>query len=224
MSEEDAENQPVKQLVPLEVQYCEVCSLPPEFCCFGDMYMKGCRDWAIQNYKFEECEKRGITKEELLEEWDEVFNGSKKKLKVANSKKESNDAGKMVTIKVNNRGKHRYVTEIHGLGHYTDIKGACKDIKKKFACAATVVDTGMKGRKSERNQKKQNKRKARDIERQNRKNRRNGLPIQVVEEEKTQNKPKVATEDQIIEAQGDISPKLKEFISKKFGVPMDNIK
>jgi len=231
INHERVDNPESQILVPKSVQYCPVCSFPPEYCCYNSLYMNGCREWIVDNYEFNELEKLGLTKDELLAQWDEVFENESKKLKSALKKKPKEDKPKLVEIKVSNRGKRRFVTEIHGLGHYTDIKVACKDVKKKFACAATVVETNMKGRKSERNNKKQEQWRARELERQNRKNKKNGIPIKVVDDNvnkkknsnKKSNVPSVSYNDQIIETQGDITNNLGEFIHNKFKVPISNI-
>ena len=229
MAEEDTlndlSNDQVTQIEPVIVQYCPICTLPPEYCCYNSLYMTDCRDWIINNYEFNELVNLNITKEELLEQWDQIFEKEGKKIKVVNDSSKKDDEATRVKIIVSNRGARRFITEIHGLGHYTDIKIACKDIKKKFACAATVVDTNMKGRKSERNNKKQEKYRLREMERQNRKNKKNGIPIQIIDTPSNNDKHKtVMSCDQIIEAQGDISDNLVDFINNKFKVPIENIK
>lgn len=218
---------PNSQKLHTPVTYCGVCGLPPEYCCYGNTYAD-CREWILKNFDFGEYQKFG-TKESLLEDWDNTFEiENKLKQKILDSQNENTESNAStssstnVVIIVNNRGKRRFVTEIHGLP--ADTEDACKKIKKKFACSAKVTGTTMKERKGERNAKKQQKRKQRDIEMQNRKNRKNKMPEiepeQVVVEH---SKKKTTPDEEFIEAQGDLSENLPKFIHEQFGISLDNI-
>lgn len=206
--------QPLKSTTTNSIQYCGVCSVPPEYCCYGSRWEE-CKEWIIENYQFSELSKLNKTKEELLDEWEQVFEKENKKRQ--KQSKDSSDE-KVVKIIVQNRGKRKHVTEIHNLDMYTDdMKEACSNIRKKFACAATVTGSSMKGRKTERNNKKQEKRKQRELERQNRKNRKNGIPEVDVEETKTDNKKSDDTQA-LIEMQGNYSKELPEYLCKTFSI------
>ena len=139
------------------------------------------------------------------------------------------EAAKRIVIVVNNRGKKRFVTEIHGLHHFLgdidDLKSACSLVKKKFACSATVTGASMKGRKGERNKKKQERYQERQKERENRRKRKNGIKVE--EEPKESKKPakpaKAPQVEEFIEAQGDISDDLPKLLQKQYKIPKEKI-
>ena len=112
------------------------------------------------------------------------------------------------------------------------MKSACIKIKKRFACTATVVGSGlsMKARKKDRVVKKKEKFQKREEEFQKRKLKRNGIKVDDdddSEEDKTKDtekqQPQKKQENEMIEAQGNISNNLPEFICKEFNVSIENI-
>jgi translation initiation factor 1 (eIF-1/SUI1) len=208
---------------PVGVVYCGVCGVPPEYCCYGNKW-ELCKEWINENFKFESEE----IKTRLLNDWENTFQNENRSKQKTGTEKEGDDSPvKFVTITVNNRGK-KSVTEIHGMFHYTsDLKTVCSKVKKKFACSAIVTGASMKGRKGERNTKKQEKWQEREKEMQNRKLKKNGIAVADADSEKknTKQPTKNPTQspEEFIEAQGDISHDLAQFITKEFNIPENQI-
>jgi len=111
----------------MEVKYCGVCGVPPEYCCFGKQYLDdgGCREWIKENI---------VIDDSLLEDWDSTFDTiTNRKGNIKIKKKNDNDGEdnvvgsdavegdgdsvikeektkkdeKKITIIVQNRGKKR---------------------------------------------------------------------------------------------------------------------
>jgi translation initiation factor 1 (eIF-1/SUI1) len=214
----------------LAIVYCDVCGVPPEYCCYGSKW-ELCKEWITTNYEFESEERKNI----LLKDWENIFQTENKSKQKTGEDDGSEEVVHYVTIDVKNRGKNRFVTEIHGLSNYLtdsgDMKTVCSKIKKKFACSAIVTGSSMKGRKGERNTKKQDKWQAREDDMQKRKLKKNGIIPKDDDATDTTNdkqqKPKKPPKSQVeefIEAQGDVSFGLAQFFVKEFKIPEDCIK
>jgi translation initiation factor 1 (eIF-1/SUI1) len=221
---------------PVPVTYCGVCGIPPEYCCYGDKW-KLCIEWITDHFPF----KSEDDKNRLLQDWENTFqtqNRSKQKTAgTAGGEGESatSEPEHFIIITVNNRGKKRFVTEIHGISHYSDdLKLVCTKVKKKFACSAILTGDSMKGRKGERNTKKQEKWQEREKEYETRKLKKNGMikgSDSDNESEEDSKKPssqpkakKTVQVEEFIEAQGDISKDLCEFFANEFKIPLSCIK
>jgi len=133
----------------LEILYCGVCGLPPEYCEFGPSFEK-CKPWLIENVpdlypnlnKEEEGEEekeakstgkrggKGLVKPEAPDSDVKLLPGGKVK------KKEK----PIIHISRVQRNKRKYVTIIIGLEKFgVKLPEASKLFAKKFSCGASVV-------------------------------------------------------------------------------------
>eukprot|EP01134_Creolimax_fragrantissima_P003131 CFRG3131T1 len=120
----------------MDVYYCSVCSVPPEYCDFGPT-AKACK--AALKEKNEEL--YGELYEDVaigdlsLEDKKESRRGKG----LAKVKKEV-DVKKAITLQRKNRGGRKYITVILGMGTYgIDVKKAAKVLGGKFACGSSVT-------------------------------------------------------------------------------------
>ncbi|KAG8732487.1 Translation machinery-associated protein 22 [Ceratobasidium sp. 423] len=133
---------------PLNVLYCSVCSLPPEYCEFGSSVTK-CKAWLqevhpdlFDKYYSEDAlqQKAEALSLEAQAKLDKKAADLEAKADVkaeADSKKKK--AAK-VTIKRIERNKRKHVTSIHGLEAFdVDLKKAAKLFAQKFATGSSVT-------------------------------------------------------------------------------------
>ncbi|RKP22336.1 translation initiation factor SUI1 [Syncephalis pseudoplumigaleata] len=100
-----------------EVVYCEVCTLPPEYCEFGSSLAK-CQQWLKEHH------------EDLFEQ---LYGDAQ-----ANARDEQ--AANRVVIKRIERNRRKHVTSIFGLHLFdVDMKKAAKLFANKFACGSSVT-------------------------------------------------------------------------------------
>ncbi|XWS72187.1 hypothetical protein CRYUN_Cryun02cG0018700 [Craigia yunnanensis] len=114
---------------PVLVQYCQVCSLPAEYCEFGPEFNK-CKPWLIQNTPdlYPDLLKGGSS-EPKQEEVKRLPGGKIKK----KEKKE-------VVIEKVVRNKRKCITTVKGLELFgVKLSDASKKLGKKFATGASVV-------------------------------------------------------------------------------------
>ncbi|RKP09020.1 translation initiation factor SUI1, partial [Thamnocephalis sphaerospora] len=116
------------------IVYCEVCSLPPEYCEFGTTLAQ-CKQWLKDNH----------------DEWFSQLYSGAEELPEASSAKEKKPAWggaglkkkapvNKVTIKRIERNKRKHVTSIFGLHLFdVDLKKAAKMFANKFACGSSVT-------------------------------------------------------------------------------------
>ncbi|KNC85892.1 hypothetical protein SARC_01930 [Sphaeroforma arctica JP610] len=116
----------------VDVYYCTVCSVPPEYCGFGPT-AKACKE-ALQS-------KNEDLYDELYADLEGLsLDDSKKKGKgLAKVKKEA-DVKRAITLLRRNRGGRKYITVVVGLKTYDiDLKKAGKVLGSKFACGSSVT-------------------------------------------------------------------------------------
>ncbi|GHJ85995.1 hypothetical protein NliqN6_2397 [Naganishia liquefaciens] len=132
---------------PVHVTYCQVCSLPIEYCEFGSSLSK-CKAWLEEQdpeafarlYSDDALKEKigtlSIDKQEKLEA--EAEKAEKKAEKKAETEKKKKAAAK-ITIKRESRNKRKHITSIHGLDAFgIDMKKAAKFLAQKFATGASV--------------------------------------------------------------------------------------
>ncbi|ORX96253.1 density-regulated protein DRP1 [Basidiobolus meristosporus CBS 931.73] len=131
-----------------EVLYCEVCTLPPEFCEFGTTLEK-CKQW-LQKEHPEEFEKLYSTGEGIEEKMgkatldDKPAEEEKKPVKSKNLSKAEKELQKKQNAKVFiervERNKRKCVTSVLGLEVFDiDLKKAAKIFANRFACGSSVA-------------------------------------------------------------------------------------
>lgn len=114
----------------LNVEYCDTCTLPPEYCEFTD------------------CAKRLAKQSEKSSSGDKADSAG---LDSANHKRQTRGgkalgpkvkkaAEKRVSVFRSNRGKKKFVTVVVGMATCgVDLKEASKFFSKKFACSSSVT-------------------------------------------------------------------------------------
>jgi len=136
------------------VPYCEVCSLPFEFCEWGPNFKK-CKESFGQNYQKHFSGVAGD--EELLalmtrlgfEGGDEASKKAQKAKKSAGDGdaaaggggggKKKEKAPPEIVIELNNRNKKKHITVVKGLDAFdVDTAAAAKTFGKKFACGSAL--------------------------------------------------------------------------------------
>merc|ERR1739848_512303 len=123
---------------PLEVDYCGLCGLPPEYCEFGAEPDK-CKEWLKENIP-DLYEDLVAAVEELSVDGEEKkkrqTRGGKANILVAKQKA----AEKKVILSTETRSKKKSVTIVKGLSTFDiDAKKAAKMMSKRFACGASVA-------------------------------------------------------------------------------------
>ncbi|KAJ9106052.1 Translation machinery-associated protein 22 [Naganishia adeliensis] len=132
----------------VHVTYCQVCSLPIEYCEFGSSLSK-CKIWLEEQdpdafarlYSDDALKEKigtlSLDKQEKLEA--EAEKAEKKAEKKAETEKKKKAAAK-ITIKRESRNKRKHITSIHGLDAFgVDLKKAAKFLAQKFATGASVT-------------------------------------------------------------------------------------
>ncbi|CAI9100593.1 OLC1v1037722C1 [Oldenlandia corymbosa var. corymbosa] len=134
---------------PVQVLYCGVCSLPPEYCEFGPDFEK-CKPWLIQNAPdvYPDLLKEGDAKEadkvsDKLQSTS-ISGGSStsnpgevKRLPGGKVKKKEKQE---IIIEKVTRNKRKCITTVKGLELFgVKLSDASKKLGKKFATGASVV-------------------------------------------------------------------------------------
>ncbi|KIM28248.1 hypothetical protein M408DRAFT_144967 [Serendipita vermifera MAFF 305830] len=134
-------------IAPLNVLYCAVCSLPPEYCEFGSHFTK-CKAWLeeahpdlFERYYGEDALTKKAATLSLAAATALEADTAKKEKKAA-AKEDAEEKRKMasrVTIKRIERNKKKFVTAVMGLEAFgIDLKKASKQFATKFATGASV--------------------------------------------------------------------------------------
>merc|ERR1711909_236004 len=112
----DNNNMATAEEYPLEVDYCGLCGLPPEYCEFGAEPDK-CKEWLKENIP--------DLYEDLVAAVEELsVDGEEKK----------------VILSTETRSKRKSVTIVKGLSTFDiDAKKAAKMMSNRFACGASVA-------------------------------------------------------------------------------------
>ncbi|KAI0677661.1 translation initiation factor SUI1 [Trametes maxima] len=139
---------PVEAIPPVQVQYCQVCSFPLEYCEFGSSITR-CKeslqksDPDLYNRYYSEEALQAKIGTLSLEAQEKLEKDTAKKEAKAEAKAETALKKKMasqVTIKRIERNKRKHVTAIHGLENFdVDLKKAAKFFAQKFATGASVT-------------------------------------------------------------------------------------
>jgi len=127
------------QEYPLEVDYCGICSLPPEYCEYGADSEK-CKQWLRDNIPDLYEQICGKIDDLSLEDGD----GEKKKRQTrggkANKQARKKTAEKKIIVNRETRSKKKCVTIVKGLSTYEiDPKKAAKAFANKFSCGSSVT-------------------------------------------------------------------------------------
>ncbi|GBB89967.1 hypothetical protein RclHR1_16810005 [Rhizophagus clarus] len=145
MSEQDTPTTSVSTSV--QVIYCGVCSLPPEYCEYGPTLSK-CKEW-LQERHSELFDK--LYSQTNIESDVATLSLENKSTNDAEDKKKAKEAAKIerelqkkmaskVTITRIARNKKKSVTNVSGLQNFDiDLKKAAKNFASKFACGSSVV-------------------------------------------------------------------------------------
>eukprot|EP00435_Cladocopium_sp_Y103_P007587 s3064_g2.t1 len=121
----------------VNVVYCPLCTLPPDFCQYGPMWEK-CKPWCLENAPHYYPELSGVSLEDAKKKAEEVSEKSKEKLLPGGKVKRAKSPH--VTIRKLNRGGRKCVTSVAGLDLFSiKLDDVAKLFKKKFACGCSVV-------------------------------------------------------------------------------------
>ncbi|OJJ43696.1 hypothetical protein ASPZODRAFT_19413 [Penicilliopsis zonata CBS 506.65] len=143
----------VAEAVPMESQarhivYCDVCTLPPEYCEFGG-HSKKCEEWLKDNHPdlhaqlySEEALNANLSNLSVSVRERAAKDAAKKEAKaaLADQREAERKASSKIQIKRVERNKRKYVTVVAGLPVYgLDNKKVAKDLGKKFATGSSVT-------------------------------------------------------------------------------------
>jgi len=130
------------------VVYCEVCTLPPEYCEFGGTAKK-CEEWLKTSHAdmherlySEEMLSANLSTLSVSARERAAKDAAKKEAKaaLAESRNLERKAAAKVQIRRVERNKRKYVTVITGLeAHGLDNKKIAKELGKKFATGSSVT-------------------------------------------------------------------------------------
>ncbi|KAK6342829.1 Translation machinery-associated protein 22 [Orbilia javanica] len=134
--------------VPLEVVYCGVCSLPPEYCEFGAT-VKKCTEWLEGNhpslhqklYSSEAIEsKMGTMTLEAQQKAEKDLAKKQQKEELRQEREAAKKKSSVITIKRVERTKRKFVTVVSGIEAFElTYKTVAKEFGKKFACGSSVT-------------------------------------------------------------------------------------
>ncbi|KAI5286683.1 Translation machinery-associated protein 22 [Ascosphaera acerosa] len=137
-----------------EVLYCEICSLPPEYCEFTGT-KKRCEEWLKENHPdlherlySEEAISANLSTLSVSARERAEKDAKKKEAKAAleSSRQEEKKAASRVLIKRVERNKRKHVTVVVGLEHFgLDVKKAAKEFGKRFATGSSVTKAAAGG-------------------------------------------------------------------------------
>lgn len=107
-------------ILPVQVEYCKICTMPYEYCEYGKFYDE-CREENKDKYDY------GISN--VVRDPD-----SKKKVK-----RPEKPTDTKITIQKMSRAKKKVVTVVTGLHAYAKLDKMSKIFSKTFACGASVI-------------------------------------------------------------------------------------
>mmetsp|Transcript_2958 Transcript_2958/g.3292 ORF Transcript_2958/g.3292 Transcript_2958/m.3292 type:complete len:190 (-) Transcript_2958:1807-2376(-) len=141
------------EVLPKNVEYCGVCTFPPEYCEFG-LSFKRCKEWLQENQPklFEKLYSAdalaNATSTLSLEKEQKISQELEKKQAKEEAKLERELQKKLsskVTIKRIERNKRKHVISISGLEVFNiDMKKLAKTFASKFATGASVTKNAEK--------------------------------------------------------------------------------
>jgi len=119
---------------PLNIVYCPICTLPPEYCEFGPSFSK-CKKWIAEN-----CPE---VYPDLAEQFEKIRLGEEvvEETKAPQKKKVKLELPQEIKLAPLKRGGKKIVIRIEGLGSFgVNLKDCAKDLRKKLSCGCSVVD------------------------------------------------------------------------------------
>ncbi|KAL3535610.1 hypothetical protein ACH5RR_004071 [Cinchona calisaya] len=134
---------------PVQVVYCGVCGLPPEYCEFGSDFEK-CKPWLIQNAPdlypdlLKEAEAKEADKVSGQLQSTSISDGSstskpEEVKRLPGGKVKKKEKQEIIIEKVT-RNKRKCITTVKGLELFgVKLSDASKKLGKKFATGASVV-------------------------------------------------------------------------------------
>ncbi|KAI9593523.1 translation initiation factor SUI1 [Syncephalis fuscata] len=132
-----ADTEILSTLQQQEVVYCEVCTLPPEYCEFGSTLTK-CQQWLKDH---DEAWFEQLYGDAQVNDADAGGKAEKKPAwgGMGISKKSKPPANRVI-IKRIERNRRKHVTSIFGLHLFdVDLKKAAKMFANRFACGSSVT-------------------------------------------------------------------------------------
>ncbi|XP_064392443.1 density-regulated protein homolog [Halichondria panicea] len=120
---------------PLEVEYCEICTMPPEYCEYGPNPSK-CYEWMKTNLPdcYTRLVERGVGGLTLADSKRQK-RGGKAIRKIVHC-----ETPKQIKVSTVVRGKKKHVTLIVGLKTFgIDLKKASKSFAQHFSCGSSVT-------------------------------------------------------------------------------------
>jgi len=144
----EASSSGAQTLRPKQVLYCEVCTLPPEYCEFGSHLTK-CKAWLQEAHP--NLYDQFYSDDALAQKASALSLDQQQKIEQDAAKKEAKAEARAdaeakkrqtarITIKRIARNKNKYVTAVHGLEQFSiDLKKAAKQFAQKFATGASVT-------------------------------------------------------------------------------------
>ncbi|KAJ1333044.1 density-regulated protein [Microdochium nivale] len=130
------------------ITYCEVCTLPPEYCEYGGT-VKKCQEWLQTTHAdlysqiwSSEALEAATASLSLDAQKRAAKDAQKKTAQAAKAEQKHADkvANSVVTIKRIERNKRKYVTTVAGLEAFNlDLKKVAKEFGKKFATGSSLT-------------------------------------------------------------------------------------
>jgi density-regulated protein DRP1 len=122
---------------PVTLEYCPICSLPPDFCEYGPCWEK-CKPWCLEHYPHYYPQYSGVSLEDAKKGAEAA--SEKGKVKELPGGKKKRETSPHVTIKKLTRGGRKCVTSVFGLeGFDVKLDAVTKAFKTRFACGCSVV-------------------------------------------------------------------------------------
>lgn len=121
----------------VEIMYCPICGLPPDFCQYGPCWEK-CKPWCMEHCPQYYPELSGVSLEDAKKTAQEATERGKEKLLPGGKKKR--ESSPRIRIKKLTRSGRKCVTSVTGLeGFDVKLDDVAKRFKKKFSCGCSVV-------------------------------------------------------------------------------------
>jgi len=121
----------------VEVVYCPIDGLPPDFCIYGPSWEKS-KPWCLEHAPQYYPELAGVNLDDAKKDAAEAT--EKGKVKELPGGKKKREASPHITIKKLSRGGRKCVTCVAGMeGFGVKLEPMAKLFKKKFSCGAAVV-------------------------------------------------------------------------------------
>lgn len=141
------------EVLPKNIEYCEVCTFPPEYCEFG-LSFKRCKEWLQENQP--ELFEKLYSADALANATSTLSLEKEQKISQEMEKKQAKEEAKLerelqkklsskVTIKRIERNKRKHVISISGLEVFNiDMKKLAKTFASKFATGASLTKNAEK--------------------------------------------------------------------------------